>query len=68
VRIFAFLVPAILYGLYFAALALTGPIWWTVHMWAGAVVLAGLAGWLVSYLVVPGAGLSAPHSALSRSE
>jgi hypothetical protein len=68
VRIFAFLVPAILYGLYFAALALTGPIWWTVHMWAGAVVLAGLSGWLVSYLVVPGAGLSAPHSALSRSE
>lgn len=68
VRVFAFLAPAILYGLYFAALALAGPIWWSVHMWAGAVVLAGLAGWLVSYLVVPGAGLAAPHSPLGHAE
>jgi hypothetical protein len=41
---------------YFLALRLTEGIWWSVHVWAGAIVLAGLVGWLVSYLVVPPLG------------
>lgn len=52
-RFFAFAVPVVLYLLYFAALMLTGGIWWTIHFWVGTTALAGVAGWLLSYLVVP---------------
>jgi len=52
-RIFAALVPTTLYILYFATLALTGGIWWTIHLWAGAIFLAGITGWLLSYLFLP---------------
>ncbi len=52
-RIFAALVPTALYILYFATLALTGGIWWTIHLWAGAIFLAGLSGWLLSYIFLP---------------
>jgi len=51
-RLFAFAVPVVFYVLYFAALALTGGVWWTVHLWAGAIVIAGVAGWLLSYAFV----------------
>jgi hypothetical protein len=52
-RIFAALLPTVVFGLYFAALLLLGGIWWSVHVWVGAVTFAGVTGWLVSYLVVP---------------
>jgi hypothetical protein len=53
-RWFAFLAPASLYALYFLALQLLGGgIWWTVHLWTGAIVLAGVVGWLLSFLVAP---------------
>lgn len=52
-RGFAFAVPVIFYGLYFASLALTRGLWWTIHMWAGAIVLAGVVGWLMSYAFRP---------------
>jgi hypothetical protein len=52
-RVFAFLVPAVLYVLYFAGLIRADGVWWPVHLWAGAPVVAGLAGWLVSLMVVP---------------
>lgn len=52
-RIFAFVVPALFYLCYFIALILTEGIAWSVHLWAGSIVLAGLAGWLLSYLLVP---------------
>jgi hypothetical protein len=52
-RWFAFAVPTIFYTLYIATLALTGGIWWTIHLWAGAIVLAGVVGWLLSYAFVP---------------
>jgi hypothetical protein len=53
VRVFAFAVPAILYALYFLTLAVTGGISWSVHLWSGAIVLAGAVGVLLSYLVAP---------------
>ncbi|HEY1353725.1 MAG TPA: hypothetical protein VGF67_29295 [Ktedonobacteraceae bacterium] len=59
VRLFVFLGPAIFYLLYFADLALVGPalfdsgITWTVPFWAGAPVIAGLAGFLLSYVMIP---------------
>ena len=52
-RLFAAVVPTILYALYFAALFLQGGVWWAPHLWVGAIAIAALAGWLVSYLVVP---------------
>ncbi len=59
VRLFAFLAPAIFYLLYFADLALVGPtlfhseIIWTVPFWAGTPVIAGIAGFLLSYVMIP---------------
>lgn len=55
-RVFAFTLPAVLYLFYFAGLELTTGIWWQIHVWLGAVVLAGVAGWLLSYLVAPPVG------------
>jgi hypothetical protein len=51
-RLFAFAVPIILYSLYFATLILTDRVWWSVHVWTGSVLLAGIVGWLVSYVLV----------------
>ncbi|TAK31321.1 MAG: hypothetical protein EPO21_17650 [Chloroflexota bacterium] len=64
-RLFAFGVPLILYALYFLTLQLTGGIWWSVHMWTGAIVLAGITGWLASYLVVSPATQPVADSARS---
>lgn len=50
---FAFALPVVLYACYFATLAYTGTIAWTLHMWLGAIFLAGGVGWLLSYLVLP---------------
>ncbi len=53
-RAFAFAVPFILYICYFLTLELAGGgIAWVIHLWAGSIVLAGITGWLVSYLVLP---------------
>lgn len=54
-RLFATAVPAALTALHFASVALTHGLAWTVHLWVGAVFLAGAVGLLVSYLVVPSA-------------
>lgn len=48
--LFAVSVPVLLYALYFLALQLTQGIGWSVHLWLGALVMAGLMGWLVSFL------------------
>jgi hypothetical protein len=51
-RFFAFAAPTTYYLLHFVSLKLTKGIWWSVHVWTGAIILAGIAGWLLSYLVV----------------
>ena len=59
VRLFAFMVPAILYLLYFLNLAIAGAtLWqssirWSVHFWAGSIVMAGIVGFLLSYVMIP---------------
>lgn len=61
VRLFAFLVPVMFYILYFIDLAIVGPdtapffsgIIWTTPFWAGAPVIAGIAGFLLSYIMIP---------------
>lgn len=52
-RLFSFVVPATFYVCYFVALRLTEGITWSVHAWTGATTLAGIAGWLLSYLLLP---------------
>jgi hypothetical protein len=64
-RLFSASVPGIYYGLYFATLAMTGGIWWPIHLWAGAVVLAAASALLISYLVLPPA-VPAPLSQMSQ--
>jgi hypothetical protein len=52
-RLFATAVPLLLATLHFAVLGLTVGVWWSVHLWAGTIVLMGLVGLLVSLLLVP---------------
>jgi hypothetical protein len=52
-RLFAFIVPCVLFTGYFLTLLLQEGIWWSIHMWTGSIVIAGIAGLLLSYLVLP---------------
>ena len=53
-RLFAFAVPFILYSFYFLGVLVSyGGIGWSVHLWTGSAVMAGVVGVLLSYLVVP---------------
>ncbi|HEY0757095.1 MAG TPA: hypothetical protein VGD98_24290 [Ktedonobacteraceae bacterium] len=59
VRLFAFLVPLVFYILYFVDLMIVGPllfgsgIIWSAPFWAGAPVIAGVVGFLLSYIMIP---------------
>lgn len=52
-RVFAFVAPALLFGAYFLALLQTEGSTWSIHLLGGAVVLPGVAGWLLSYVAWP---------------
>jgi WD40 repeat protein len=52
-RLFAFAVPVVLFALYFLAISLRVGIGWSIHLWMGAIVLAGGVGLLMSYVLVP---------------
>ena len=58
-RLFAFLVPTMFYTLYFVDLAIVGPIifrsgiLWSAPFWAGAPVIAGITGFLLSFVMLP---------------
>jgi len=62
VRLFAFLVPLCMYVVYFLDLVITGPIYyhagivWTTPFWAGAPIIAGIAGFLLSFVMIPPTG------------
>ncbi len=51
-RLFAFTVPTVYYALFFQVLMLTRGIGWSAHLWMGSIVLAGMTGWLLSYLLL----------------
>ena len=53
IRVFAFVAPALLFGAYFFALLLTEGSRWSIHLIGGAIVLPGIAGWLLSYVAWP---------------
>lgn len=61
-RLFAFVIPVVFYLFYFEALRLMKGWWWSVHLWTGAIVLAGLVGWLLSYLILPPQVPQAEHA------
>jgi len=61
-RLFAFAVPAFYYTLYFLVIMLTQGLDWSVHLWTGAIVLAGTVGVLLSYLLIPPAHYTPPSS------
>jgi hypothetical protein len=52
-RLFAFAVPVLYFVCYFAVLMLTQGIDWSIHLWTGSIVLAGVVGLLLSYLIIP---------------
>jgi hypothetical protein len=52
-RLFAFLGPLPLFALYFAALAITTGIVWTIHLWLGCIFIAGVTSWLETFLLAP---------------
>jgi hypothetical protein len=52
-RLFAFGVPAVFYLVYFLSLLATTGIWWSLHLWLGSVTVAGITGWLLSYVALP---------------
>ena len=59
-RLFSVGVPVIVYSCYFLALQLTGGIGWSIHLWLGSIVVAGIVGLLLGLLVAPPAGLTDP--------
>jgi len=52
-RLFAVGVPVVFYLVYFLGLLATTGIWWSIHLWLGSVALAGITGWLLSYVALP---------------
>lgn len=53
-RLFAAIASAVLPAFYLLGLSLVyGPLAWTIHMLIGSVVVCGIFGWLLSYLVIP---------------
>jgi hypothetical protein len=52
-RLFAFLVPVVTEMIYFFAIQMLHGIVWVVHLWAGSIVLAGVVGLFLSYLLIP---------------
>jgi hypothetical protein len=60
IRVFAFVAPALLFAAYFFALLLTEGSRWSIHLIGGAIVLPGIAGWLLSYVAWPPPAPSAP--------
>jgi len=52
-RLFALAVPIVYYALYYVALIVTQGLGWSVHIWTGSIVLSGIVGLLLSYLLIP---------------
>jgi Tol biopolymer transport system component len=64
--VIAFAIPGAFYAAYFATLQLTSGIGWTIHLWLGAILLAGVIGLVLDEAMrAPGPrSSSAPATAL----
>jgi hypothetical protein len=65
-RLFAFTVPVLYYVCYYVVLIVTQGIGWSVHLWTGSIVLSGVVGLMLSYLLVPPVQGSMPFSPPTR--
>lgn len=50
---FAFALTALIAAAQYAAFFLTDQVWWSVHLWAGSIVISGFVGWLLSLVAFP---------------
>lgn len=53
VQAFAFALPALIAAAQYLAFLLTDEVWWSIHLWAGSILISGFVGWLLSLLAVP---------------
>jgi len=53
IRIFGFFAPAVLFFVYMASLLIMDISPWSIHMWGGMMVIAGITGYLLTYLIIP---------------
>jgi hypothetical protein len=51
--VFAFAMPFLVFLGYYVALIASVGTWWSVHLWLGVPVQAGIVGLLISYLLAP---------------
>ncbi len=58
--VIAFTIPAAFYAAYFVTLQLTGGLGWTIHLWLGAIVLAGVIGLVLDEAMRDPASSGAP--------
>lgn len=56
----AFLMPALFFGCYFISVALTTGIGWSIHLWLGAILMAGVIGLFLDELGQGRAASAAP--------
>lgn len=53
VRAFGFIIPTSFFIAYYLTLSLTTGIWWSTSLWTTSIFMAGLAGLLTTFLVLP---------------
>ncbi|MBM3256719.1 MAG: hypothetical protein FJY98_00080 [Candidatus Liptonbacteria bacterium] len=53
IRFFGILAPVALFTTYAASILIMDMSPWSMHMWGGMVVIAGITGYLLTYLVIP---------------
>jgi hypothetical protein len=51
-RLWSVAVPVIYFACYYTVVFATNSVWWSVHLWAGSLVMVAVAGWLMSYVAV----------------
>ncbi len=52
-RNFVFVVVAAMVALYFGTAALMSGFAWSIHLWAGSIVISGITAWLMGYIAAP---------------
>jgi hypothetical protein len=52
-RLFAFSVPLALTAIYIGFLSATTGVWWETPVWSGAPLVAGVIGWMLSFVALP---------------
>lgn len=53
IRLFGIFAPVILFTTYVLTILAADSTTWSIHMWAGMIVISGITGYLLTYLVMP---------------